>query len=433
MYPFKNKTAIKFIMLTPRSIRMSSSQSNFKNKEIEYIYLYKIDFPEVEGIKVKIPKKNSKNKDSLDPIFEVAFKTLDLLRPPKQLFDENDEPITQFSQIRPDLKVYVSCTTPAVDESQKPLYKSRLPKGYITSQKTLPIVQPPPFTPKPEDSVHHQAIAASPYTVKENLRDSLLTLYSSLTPVHKAHLPCNEALQKLSNETQQYLIEESLISQFIGPTTVLCDQPLGQATTSWAIDRIKGLHPEDYKFVICGPSQSGKTTLLSILVSLFFQKLQLANESDKYLIFPINWLIHQMYIEDIQKLYNLFVTITLNSLKSILMQFIPIINIFQQWFLNLLQQPIFPNLPPGITKFNGFPIPEVTKIGQNIHKAWNSKNGFQQFLKEIFYLPNNLAKCFGFKTAIYVFDHYDSCCLELNIPERFPDSTKSIQINTILN
>jgi len=400
-----------------------------QTKEFEYVFLYKYDFRDGDGLKVKIPKKGS---DSVAPILEIANRSLDLNRPAQQLFDENDEPVTQISQLKHQMKVYVSCTAKSQDESEKPLYKSRLPKGFVTSNRALPLVPQPEFVPKPEDAIHHQAIAASPYTVKENLRDSLLCMYSSLSQDHKAKLPISEALQKLSNETQQYLVEESMLSQFIGPSSVICDTPIGQITTSWAMDKLKGLRPEDCRFVINGPSQSGKTTLLSIFVSLFFQKLQLSLETHNYLVFPINWMLHQVYIQDVQKLYGLFVSTTLNAIRGIHMQYIPIISPLQQWFQNILNQHVFPNLPPQVSKFPGFPSAEVTKVGQNIHSSWNSKDNFSGFLYELVSLPNNLALAFGFRTAVYVFDHYDSCVLEMESPERYTKQS-IIYLNRVIN
>jgi ABC-type lipoprotein export system ATPase subunit len=58
---------------------------------------------------------------------------------------------------------------------------------------------------------------------------------------------------------------------------------LGQETTNWVLDQLKDLGAEGCRFVVMGTSHSGKSTLLSLAVSLFFQKLQLSSEIHSYL------------------------------------------------------------------------------------------------------------------------------------------------------
>ena len=405
-------------MLTPRSLRQQRTSNQANQKEFAGVNLYKFDFRDDDPKFVKIPKADPKNPQSIEPMLKLATKSLELKRPAQQLFTEDNQPITEFSQIQQDMNIYVSCTAAYQDESDQPVYKSRLPKTYAAGKKTLPLVPQPEVKPKPE-AYQHIAIAASQYTVKENLRDSLLSLYNSLSPAHKSQLPCAAALQKLSDDTQQYLVEDSLLSQFIGPTTVISDTPLGQQTTQWAMEHLKGLNPEACRFSITGPSQSGKSTLLNILVSLFYQKLQISQETSHYLIFPINWQLQQIYIEDIPKLYSIIVTTTLASLRASCMRLVPVINTFQQYLTSLIEMPLLPAVPPPLQKFPGFPTTLVQQIGSQIHRAWNNPEGFEDFLNLMFLLPDNLAKCFGFNNAVYVVDHYDACCLAIEAPEKF--------------
>ena len=415
-------------MLAPRSLRSPRTPKSGNKQDFEGILLFKYDFRDDEPVKVKIPKQNPKQPESIQDILTIATRSLNLNRPALSLYDEKGKPLEKYSDIQVNMKIYVSCTPlPSTEIDDKDIYPSRLPK-YAPHFRRLPNVKQPEYKPKPEDSQQHMAIAASQYTVKENLRDSLLSLYNSLSPAHKAQLPCSPALQKLTNDTQQYLVEDSLLSQFIGPTSVINDTPLGQQTTEWAMEKLKGLTPEECRFAITGPTQSGKSTLLNILVSLFFQKLQLSNETQNYLIFPLNWQLQQIYIEDVAKLYGLVISTTLNSLRCSQMKYIPLINVLHQWLLSIIEMPVFPTLPPQVQRFPNFPAAALNQLCQRIHKAWNSPKGFEEFLQLLFAFPDSFAKAFGFKSAVYILDHYDACCLALTAPEKFEQARNPVSI-----
>lgn len=419
-------------MQTPRSLRQPRTPTSNKAGDVKGVQFYKFDFRDEDPVFAKIPKADIKNPESIEPYLKLATKSLGLKRPAQQIFNEQNKLITEYSQIQPDMKLYISCTAPAPDESEQPLYKTRLPKQYLAGKKTLPIVPQPEYKAKPEDSYQHIAIAASQNTVKENLRDSLLSLYSSLSPAHKSQLPCAQALQKLSDDTNQFLIEDSLLSQFIGPTSIISDTPLGQQTTQIAMELLKGLTPDSCKFSFTGPPQSGKSTLLHAIVSLFNQKLLLSQESSHYLIFPINWQLQQIYIEDIPKLYGLITSMTLASLRASNMKYAPVIGQIQQFLNSLIEMPMMPAIPPVLQRFPGFPTTLVQQTASQIHRAWNNQEGFEEFLNLMFLLPDNLAKCFGYNNAVYVLDHYDCCCVAIEAPEKFA-TKKPVSIPEALN
>jgi hypothetical protein len=208
--------------------------------------------------------------------------------------------------------------------------------------------------------------------------------------------------------------------------------------------------------VIVGPSQSGKSTLLSIAVSLFYQKLQLASETQNYLIVPFNWYLHQIYLDDHQKLYGLIVATTLNALRAARVELIPVINVLHQWFLSILTIPGLAPLPRSVTHFPKFPHNVVFDIGKKIHACWHRKDTsstsekedsasrtttlprrddkepFQLFLTEIAKLPSNLAAAFGFQTAVPVFDHFDASAYEIEPGEHFATSRTPVNLFSVL-
>ena len=401
-------------MNSPRTLR--SPRGAPKDPARPFIFLFKIEFPDNQPVRIRLPK-------DMKELLKISTEVLELVRPAKQVFDADNNPITDITAIKPRSNLYISCNDPPKDEDDEPLYKSRLPKYQRhTGLLKYPLVKQPKPKPRREDAIQHQAIAASPYTVKENLRDSLLALYASLTPEHKAQLPCADALEKLEKDTKQYVIEDAMLTQFMGPTSVIAGTPLGQQTTQWMMDKLRGLKPEECRFVISGPPQSGKSTLLSIAVSLFFQKCQLANETLNYLLVPVNWLLHQIYIDDIQKIYNLMVTTTLNALRGSHFELIPIMGALQQWFLSIVVIPAFPPLPPSVLHFQPFPHDLIVQIGNQIHKAWNKSSGLYQFLECALAFPKKIAGAFGYKSAVMIFDHFDASGFFIEPPERFGGS-----------
>ncbi|OHT12245.1 hypothetical protein TRFO_18052 [Tritrichomonas foetus] len=412
-------------MNSPRTLR-SPRNAKSADKQRPFVNLFKVDFPDKPAKKIRLPK-------DMKELLKIATEVLELVRPAKQVFDADNNPITDISSIEPKSNLYISCAEPVHEDDDEPVYKSRLPRNYnAPGLIKLPPVKQPKAKPKREDAVQHQAIAASPYTVKENLRDSLLSLYASLTPEHKAQLNCAPALQKLMLDTKQYVVEDSLLSQFIGPTSVISGEELGKQTTQWMMDRLKGLKPEECRFVITGPSQSGKSTLLSIAASLFYQKLQLSNETSNYLIIPINWLLHQIFLDDIQKIYQLMVTTTLTALRGEHLELIPIMGALQQWLLSLVTIPAFPPLPPSVLHFDPFPKDVVIGIGRRIHDSWNNKEKLYNFLFETMNFPVALSHAFGFKNPVFVFDHFDSCGYVIEPTDRFAESGAPVNISELL-
>ncbi|OHS96278.1 hypothetical protein TRFO_37550 [Tritrichomonas foetus] len=402
-------------MNSPRSIQSPRAASPKDTRP--FIYLYKIEFPDNPPKRIRLPK-------TITEILKLSNDVLELPRPARQIFDADNNPITDIEKIGAKAKLYISCAAPPSEEDEFQ-YKSRLPKPAGSTFHKLPTMKPPKLKPRREDQAQQCAIAACPTTVKENLRDSILSLFASLTPEHKAKMSMAATLQKMTTDTQLYVVENALITQYIGPSTVVSNTPIGQQVQAWMIERLKGLMPEECKFAITGPSQSGKSTLLNTAVSLFYQKLQITNEAPNYLIFPINWLLQQIYLDDINKLYNLFINTALKMLRNARMEYIPIMGPFKQWMSSLITQQVQAPLPPQILHYTSFPHDAVVNIGRAIHDSWAKPEGFRQFIKEIVSFPNRIAQAFGFKSAVYVFDHFDSCGYEISPTDHFATENQS--------
>lgn len=410
-------------MNSPRSFRSPRATPTKDTRPV--VYLYKVDFPHNPAKRIRLP-------ETMKDLFAVAGDVLELNRPAKQVYDENNKPITDISKIRAKQNLYISCVPPP-DENPQPLYMSRLPRGYATQKLNHPIMKPPKHDPPHENAVQHLAIAQSPYTLKENLRDSMLSIFSILTPAHKNLLPCTPSLTKLVSDTQMFSVEDSMLTQFIGPTSVISGTPLGNQTTEWMMEHLKGKRIEECRFVVTGPPQSGRSTLLSIAVQLFYQKLQLTNESTNYLIVPVNWNLHQIYIDDYQKLYILILGVTLNAVKASRMQYLPIMGALHHWFVSMITVPAFSPIPPAILHFTGFPVDAVVAVAKGIHKAWNDKSGLKAFMTEIVQFPAKIAQVFGFKSHVLVFDHFDASGFVIEPDDHFPEFVGSVNLSDLLS
>jgi hypothetical protein len=425
-------------MSSPRSLRSPRAATPAEKRP--FVFLYKIDFPNDDPKRVRLPK------DFAD-LLRLATDTFGLRRPAVHLSDPERRPISEISQIEPNMKLYVSSVPPPPPDLVETVFKTRLPRDHTAKQPTL-VRQPKP-KPPPENAVQHQAIAESRLTVKENLRDSMLSLYASLSPANKAQLGSPSALEKLANDTQHFALEDSLLCQFIGPSSVVTQTPLGERTIAFALDQLKGLRPEECRFVVLGPTQSGKSTLLSMLVSLFNQKVRIASDG-RYLIVPFNWFFYQLYLGDTAKLYDIVISNTLDAIRGSNPEVIPFAGILSQWFLSLLR---IAALPPLVLPRSKRPDPPwlkaVLEIGRVLYRYWNKKDtswsdvsvgkpkvleddNFSKFLFELFNFPARMAAAFEFKAAVIVYDHLDAAACFIEPGEHFPASHEPVPLLSVL-
>ena len=397
-----------------------------KESERPYVFLYKIDFPDMEPEKIRLPRTFKK-------LLTMAEECLELVRPAKHVLDDLGNPYTDIKSIPPHADLYISCADAPVDEEDQPLYKSRLPRWYVPeSARRLPPVKQPKPKPKPEDAAEHQAIALSPFTVRENVRNSLVALYSTLTRDQRESLPASDALQRLVTDFQQHTFEHQLLSQFIGPTSAIWQSEYGKTMKSYAIDKLKGLKPDDCRFVVVGPSRSGKSTILSAAATVFFQKLQISGDVSKYLMFPLNWQLYQLFFEDFAKLYKLYVTTIMASLKNARMDLMKVIDALQQWFLSIVNIQAMPLLPPVILHMPGFPKEVIISIGQKINRFWSSKRDFRGFVEATLRMPEEIARAFGFTNVVYVFDHLDVADVMLQPSAHFNKSNDLVSLPDLI-
>lgn len=384
------------------------------------VNLFKVDFPDDPPKKVFLPSKISQ-------LLKIATDALDLPREAQQIFDVNGKRVTTLEGIEPKTKLFISCTKPIPEVEDEPLYKTRNPIC-ATKEKYVSVKQPPVKEVR-ADAKNHQIIAASQKSVKDNVRDALLSLYNSLTPEHRAQLNCNEVLKKLTDDTQQYLLEHFILSQFIGPTSDVIGTDIGRETWNWCMDRLKGLKPEDVKILITGPARSGKSTIVNFLSSIVIQKLIISGDISNYLVCAINWFKYQSYAGDVCKLYDIFLEATLQGLNAAKMQYMPIMSLIKQWMTSARINQSLQTMPAALQNFPGFPVKDLTSVALRINAAYNNKSSLKAFITECVNLPANLANVFGFKNVIAIYDHFDLSGYIIQPYGRFANSKENVLLS----
>ncbi|OHS93530.1 hypothetical protein TRFO_11739 [Tritrichomonas foetus] len=389
-------------MINKQPLFKAAKPKTKKKSNAPVVFLLKLEFPDKTPVKIELPK-------TLDDLYKKATHVLNLQRPAKHVFDEEGIPFNEIAEIPPKATLYVSSADIKAEEDDDELNLYRKKSPAKSPVKKLPLVKTKPPPTEPENKKDHNTIASVPYTVKDNLRDALLCLYTSMTDEQKQTLNCGDALSTLLDEYQYYLVQHELFRNFIGPSTAVFGTDLGQLTSDWIVDRLKEIKVEFCKFTITGPPQSGKTTLLSQAALIFYQKLLITRVAQKYLMVPINWKILQGIVNDIPKLYNFYIKVTLSALKAVRLDLIPILPTLQKWFESIIVMKSFGNFPPLIQEYTKFPHQKVMEYGRKIHNSWLAENKFHEFLSLITEMPTHIASAFELSGAVFIMDHFDCC------------------------
>lgn len=349
-----------------------------------------IDAPDGPVAKIRLPS-------TLKVLLQLASKDLNLRRPAKQVFTADRTPVESIAQLTEPQLLLVSCMEKKTPQQTIP----RSPRTPQSSPKT------PRRTPQHPDQDQHLAVATAPSTVRENIQDALLSLFAALPPSQRKSLRGYEALQKLWESAQLAEFRALVQGQFIG-SAVDGETDLGEATVAAALDLLKGRTPDECRFVIGGPPQSGKSTLLRTVSELFFRKIQLTGSVHRFLFVAINWEQNQILIDNTESLFTMVVQQIVRALHISRTDLSPILPCIQQFLVHSLhtQGP----LHPAMAKFPNFPASYFQGLGRDIFRAFSDTSHPIEFLTLTANLGVKIATAFGM-TPVHIFDHFDSCAL----------------------
>lgn len=262
---------------------------------------------------------------------------------------------------------------------------------------------------------------SSSLSVAESFLASTNCLLSLLNPSQRKCLENCENIEQFCDIISSSHIIESIVNQSIGFSTVHSSLDFAEELRQIAETTIESADIPNMKLFIDGPSHSGKSTLLSLLAVETIRRLTACKQLSHVFIFPINWENATQRIIDMVSLYEYIVAQTIYHLSWQCGRTFPIAQLLLNWFLSIPAAGTLPPIPMTIQGMPLFPLSPIEVLGKNIIRCFKQNDG-GAIAKCVVSFPNALSSCFGFDNFLYIYDHLDSCDLDVKIsPEN--DST----------
>lgn len=262
-------------------------------------------------------------------------------------------------------------------------------------------------------------------SVSDHLAGALMCLHGFLSPEQRKQLPNYPDITNLCQTIAASRISASFIHQSMG--IQLNEQDIEFLDEMKPkINKIITDNQNNWQFYIDGFSQTGKSTIASLLVLEMLQILSCEKKMESLFFYPINWQQIIQRISDVNSVYNEVITATINQLTWQAPRIFPFSSSLLSWFLELSNAGVSPELPSHVKISEQFPTTQIEKIGRNIVAAFKegaSKIG--NLLELIISLPMEVSFAFGFKKIIYIFDHLDLC----NFPFSMENETERSEAN----
>ena len=285
----------------------------------------------------------------------------------------------------------------------------------------------------------NRLFASSPRNLEETMRMSISSIYEQLSENQRQCLPESHQLKVLHDGTQYSLFLRHLVEQQICSTTN--DPLIKTELDTWVIDMLKGISLSDIKFVLTGPRQCGKTTLLYSLSKLLMKKIQVSDQANTYLFFPFNFKL--VTWESNFNILRLFISAIFDSLEYSCLALLPYIKQLRQWFtmtvfgsnIQLPKQVSSLPPPPQSEMKSHVDVDRLTKLANSLNKCMKSteKEGLDNFLKSICMLPNQIAQAVGLNGVIYFLDSFEFSSYNFTPnADFFPNSLRPVSFSKYL-
>ena len=438
---------------SPRSILKKTPPS----KPIKGInvYLFKNAYPRNDKPKsYRLVSFEKLLKDSVDILFLPSIA--------KRVYTEDGKAVTSIDEISEKQTLYISCgekfglgapspkkrpmsklsdKTDSINSgiinennNQSPL-KPKTPASSITSSPSRKTQSQSPKKSKKEIEIDsfQRTLLLSSLTSDLFMREAAASVFSSMTEEQQKKLKKHDYIEALHDEIQQTEFIHHLFEKSICPSSSI--SPINEELNHMAIEILNGLDIDELKFVIDGPRQSGKTSFLYILSKQISRKIQLSDQSGKFLFFPINFEYLTQEISSPKNLLKVFLSTILQGLKYSDYRFLPYIAPLKQFFASIVNVNI-PQLPSVLNNIEFFDVNKLIDIGRQISNALhkNEVDSLKNFIKLLVRIPQEFASIFGFVSPFYIFDSFDYCDINFKAsPEYFPDSIHTINFATYLS
>ena len=357
---------------------------------------------------------------SMEKLLNESVSILNLSSRPTKIFTEEGKLITDESQIVEKSILFISTGEPfssGIIQKKRPktslasysLSQNYPPSPQATKKTVTTIEQVSSKKNSKEDrrlkekNSFTRMVVLNRFSPAENMRDSAMSVFSKLTPSQKAQLPNIDTLRNLTYQSQQSQLLEMLINQHICPTS--CFESVDQPLTLWSIDFFKQLSTDEIRFIITGPRQSGKTSLLYLLTNQLLKKLKNSEDIFSFLFFPLNLTKYSLELDNCILLSRIIFQQTFLSVRFSIPTFLPFLEQLSNYFFSLLtpgsEQPI-----PTILKDSK--IHELGKTLSNLLKLDSyGKRNSEAIVRFMAKFPRNFAIAAGLKDAIYILDHFE--------------------------
>jgi hypothetical protein len=271
----------------------------------------------------------------------------------------------------------------------------------------------------------NRMVAASSRPQQEAMKESTASVYEALDRAQQRKLP---AVAPIHDDCQQMLLVTHLLRLSICPH----DAAPVPESTHFAQNAFHHVVTGDIKFVVGGPRQSGKTTLLYQLASVLCRKLQLSDEGSMFLLFPVNF---EIATGDIVGLLHLFIATAFEAIEYSALRLLPWLDGLRKWFLAcIFGAAIAP--PQDIVVSGFFNVQQLVQITKELRRGLteDGDHSLREFVELVCAFPNNFARAVGLKGTIFIIDAFELTQVIISpAPDFFPRSLESVCLSDVLS
>jgi hypothetical protein len=256
---------------------------------------------------------------------------------------------------------------------------------------------------KEEVLCFQRLIALSPRTAEESMKESTASVFASLDAAQRAQLPF---VLPVHNACQHELLLRHLLRLRLAPR----DAVILPSVTKYAEEAFVGLSTSEVKFVVGGPTQSGKTSLLYLLTSVLCRKLQLSDEASSFLFFPINGILSAFDLSEGPRLLRLFMRTAFESAEYSVLRLLPYLESLRKWFfVSVFGSSIA--IPQELANSGFVDSVALQTLTHDLKRALQQDNesSLTDFVRTVCSFPSNFARAIGLSGTIFIIDGFDAC------------------------
>ena len=170
----------------------------------------------------------------------------------------------------------------------------------------------------------------------------------------------------------------------------------------------------NFKSAIVGPPQSGKSTLIRVLLRELLVDLVATDSWKNTFVFPVD--MAQIMDEDPNAIFRKWVTYLFAQLRAQLPSMLEYLPSIERVFAGLMETKGTAVLPKKITSVieHRRLAHDLQSILSNMAAIWYDSSALLPWWTSIAMLPTMLANAFGFKTVINICDHFDETSMEIH-------------------